>query len=110
MSKLSIPEFVEFIKSADEAALRDCDVPWPKTDEDLAAIIRAVSERTHTYGTCVYAMSIAALAAYYLMAHKLGVTGFQAGCADMDFIARARHMKDRKSTRLNSSHSQISYA
>jgi hypothetical protein len=93
MSKPTPKEFAKFIATATEKELRECEVPWPKTDAELAVIITALSDRSHDYGTCVYAMSFAALAAFYLMAHKLGVTGFQASCADMDFIGRTRHMK-----------------
>ncbi len=38
-------------------------------------------------------MSLAAVAAFYYVSHKLGVTGFQASCADMDFLQRTRSMK-----------------
>lgn len=85
---------VESLRSADEKALRDLDMPWPQSDEDLEQVIKALSSRQHDYGTCVYAMSIAAEAAFNLMAHKLGVTGFQASCADMDILRRTRRLKD----------------
>lgn len=76
-----------------ETELRDADVPWPKTEEELTGYISALVDRSHDYGTCVYAMSMAAVAAYYYVAKKLGVTGFQASCADLDFIKRTRGMK-----------------
>jgi len=81
------------LKTMTEKQLRDFDCPWPKTLEELNAIISALAEREHEYGTCVYAMSIAATAAFYYMSRRLGVTGFQAMLADMDFIRRVRHMK-----------------
>ena len=76
-----------------EAELRDHEVQWPKTEAELMDIVRQLAERKHDYGTCVYAMSIAATAAFQFIAHKLGVTGFQASCADMDVVRRVRHMK-----------------
>jgi hypothetical protein len=93
MTKQSVAEFCVLAKDATEEALRAMEVPWPKTPDELRAVMSALVDREHTYGTCVYAMSMSALAAYYYVSHALGVTGFQASCADMDFIGRARHMK-----------------
>jgi hypothetical protein len=76
-----------------EAQMRDADVPWIKTEEEFVAYVRSLADRPQDYGTCVYAMSMAAIAAKNYVAGKLGVTGFQAGAADMDFLKRARHMK-----------------
>lgn len=78
---------------ATEAELRDSKVPWPKTPEELVKYIETLVERPHDYGTCVYAMSLSALAAFYYVSAKLGVTGFQASCADMDFVSRSRGWK-----------------
>jgi hypothetical protein len=36
---------------------------------------------------------MASVATFNFIAHKLGVTGFQASCADLDFLARVRDMK-----------------
>lgn len=80
-------------KTATEEQLRDATVPWPKTLAELTDIIEGLREREHTYGTCVYAMSIAATAAFYYMASDLGVTGFQASCADLDVLKRTRSYK-----------------
>lgn len=79
--------------TASEKELREFDCPWPKSLWALLKIIWPLTRRNHDYGTCVYAMSISALATYYYASSKLGVTGFQASCADMDFLARTRHMK-----------------
>jgi hypothetical protein len=73
-----------------EAEMRDAEVPSLKTPEELLAYIAGLVERPHDYGTCVHAMSMAAVAAYNFVAHKLGVTGFQASCADMDILRRTR--------------------
>lgn len=76
--------------SANEAEMRDSKVPWPKTQEQLSEYIESLRTKEHDYGTCVYAMSMAATAAFYYIAGQLGVTGFQSGCADMDIIRRTR--------------------
>ncbi len=77
-----------------EKELRNYKVPFPKTEDELLDIIRQLVNRQHTYGTCVYAMSIAAVAAFRYVASVLGTTGFQAGCADLDFLRRTRHMEN----------------
>jgi hypothetical protein len=81
------------LRHGSEKELRDLDMPGPRSDADLRRIIDAVAKRQHDYGTCVYAMSIAAEAAYNYISHVLGVTGFQASCADMDFLRRTRGWK-----------------
>lgn len=81
------------LQQADEKALRELDTPWPKTEEEMLRVVRSLIDRQHDYGTCVYAMSLSALAAFRYVASKLGVTGFQASCADMDFLGRSRGMK-----------------
>ena len=79
-------------KSKTEEELRKEKAPWPKTIEELSEYITSLVERDHDYGTCVYAMSLAATAAFYHVSTKLGVTGFQASCADLDFLKRTRHL------------------
>ena len=91
--RLTMEAALLILRDGDEASLRDINMPWPENEEEMTAIIRALAERTHNYGTCVYAMSISAEAAYNYIAKQLGVTGFQAGCADMDILARTRHLK-----------------
>lgn len=73
-----------------EFKLRDETNPWPKTKEELDEYIASLklTEDNHTYGSCVYAMSLAAVAAYNFVASALGVTGFQAGYAKMDILKR----------------------
>lgn len=77
----------------DEKGLREAEAPTPDTMAELAAVIEGLVHREHDYGTCVYAMSIAAVTAFNHVARKLGVTGFQASCADMDILTRTRRMK-----------------
>lgn len=76
-----------------EKELRESDVPWPKTIEDLSAYIQTQVNRPHDYGTSVYAMSLAATAAFRYVAGVLGTTGFQASCADLDILRRTRDLK-----------------
>jgi len=76
-----------------EFQLRDWTVPFPKTKEELNEIVSKLETRTHDYGTCVYAMSIAAVATYNYMCHILGTTGFQSGAASLDILARIRNYK-----------------
>ena len=76
-----------------EAEMREAKVPWPKTPAQLAEYIGSLVNRSHDYGTCVYAMSMAAEAAFNYVAGKEGCTGFQASCADLDIIRRTRNIK-----------------
>src|SRR5512141_507260 len=73
-----------------EKEMRESKVPSIPTLEDLTEYIDSLVERPHEYGTCVYAMSMAATAAFHYVAGKLGVTGFQASCAALDVIRRTR--------------------
>lgn len=76
-----------------ETEMRDARVPWPKTEEELVSYIKGLVEQEHDYGTCVYAMSMAATAALYYVGSRLGVSGAQASCADLDILRRTRHME-----------------
>lgn len=78
------------LSTATELELREYKAPWPKTRAELDAILDALLAREHDYGTCVYAMAIAAEAAFNLLAHNLGVTGFQASAASLDIARRIR--------------------
>ncbi len=76
-----------------EQEMRETKDPWPQTREDLIEYMDSLTEREHDYGTSAYAMSLAAVAAFNYVSHKLGATGFQAGCAQMNFLRRECHMK-----------------
>lgn len=76
-----------------EAEMREATAPTPYTKEQLTEYVESLVKRTHDYGTCVYAMSMAATAAFNYVAHELGVTGFQASCADLDILRRTRSIK-----------------
>lgn len=77
-----------------ELEMHAAKVPDIRNMDELAGYITQLIDKKHDYGTCVYAMSMAAVAAYNLVAHKLGVTGFQASMADMDILRRTRGMED----------------
>lgn len=93
------------LEAKTEKEMREANVPWPKTEEELLEYIRsclaavnAPADGDHeamgdAYGRCVYAMSMAAVAAFQYVAHVEGVTGFQASCADMDVLRRTRGLK-----------------
>lgn len=76
-----------------EQEMRESEAPSPTTAEELAEYVNYLVDMQHDYGTCVYAMSLAATAAFNHVASKLGVTGFQAGCAEMDILRRTRSLQ-----------------
>ncbi len=84
---------VAFVKTADEKELRESADPWPRGANELEAYVAALTDRTHDYGTCVYAMSLASVATFNYVAHRLGTTGFQSSCADLDVLRRTRHLE-----------------
>ena len=73
-----------------EMELRAMKAPWPKSQQELTDFMNSMINRPHDYGSCAAAVSLVSVAAFNYMAHKLGITGFQASCADMDFIRRTR--------------------
>jgi hypothetical protein len=76
-----------------EKELIESKAPTPETLEELSAYIQQLVEQDQDYGTCVFAMSLAATAAFNHVASKLGVTGFQASVADLDILRRTRRIK-----------------
>lgn len=76
-----------------EKELCEWKCPTPDTLDELRELVAGLLALQHDYRTCVYAMSLAANAAFNHVARKLGVTGFQASCADMDFMRRTRGWK-----------------
>jgi len=77
----------------EEKAMRETESKWPETLDELTEYIESLTDRTHDYGTCVYAMSLAAVATFNYMSHVVGASGFQAGCADLDFLRRTRGLR-----------------
>lgn len=76
-----------------EVEMRNFNPETPKNLDELSEFISDLVIRDHDYGTCVYAMSLAAYASFMFVAHKLGVTGFQASCADLDIVRRTRNLE-----------------
>lgn len=75
----------------DEKAMRAQAAPYPKTLQELTRVIGELVDGPHDYGTAVYATSLAATAAFHFVASTLGLSGFQASCADLDVLRRTRH-------------------
>lgn len=88
--KREVSALLPILRHGTEKELRECKVPFPRSWRDVERIVEAVTKREHHYGTCVYAMSIAAEASFNYVAHVLGTTGFQSSCADLDFLRRTR--------------------
>ena len=82
-----------FTRYSTEKDCRDFKVPSFETKEELMAFIDSLDNLNHDYGTAAYSMSLAATAAFNYIAHRFGVTGFQASCADLDILRRTRHME-----------------
>lgn len=76
-----------------EQEMRAAKAPWPYTEKQLIEYIDSLVNRQHDYGTGVYAVSLAASATFNYVAHKLGASGFQSSCADLDFLRRTRDLK-----------------
>ena len=76
-----------------EQEMRDSKVPSILNIEDLIGYIEKLQQDSKDYGTAVYATSMAATATFNYMASHLGLTGFQAGCADLDILRRTRNME-----------------
>jgi hypothetical protein len=81
------------IQSITESQLRSFYPGRSQSLDGLKDLIGSLTNAVHDYGSCVYAMSIAAEAAFNYVANQLGVAGFQASCADLDIIRRTRRIK-----------------
>jgi len=75
-----------------EAEMRECKVPWPRTRKQLDEYVESLVAREHDYGTSAYSASLAATAAFQYICGRLGLSGFQASCADLDFLRRSRSL------------------
>ena len=75
-----------------EKEMHEHRAPTPESFDQLSQYIESLTDRRHDYGTAVYAMSLAATAAFNFVANRIGVTGFQESCADLDIIRRTRHI------------------
>lgn len=81
---------VQFVS---ERQMRDFKTPFFSTLESLKDFLECLSNAFHDYGTAVYAMSIAAEAAFNYISSVQGSTGFMASLADLDFIKRTRRIE-----------------
>lgn len=86
-------DYLKRLKSGTEEILGKIETPWPKSKKELDSIISALVQRKHNYGTCVYGVALSAVATFNYMAHMLGITGFQAGCADMVILGHTRNWR-----------------
>lgn len=77
-------------KTYNEEGMRDAKVPQMEGESDLAEFIDVMVSREHDYGTAARAMSCAAVAAFNYVAGKVGASGFQASCADLDILRQTR--------------------
>jgi len=85
---------LEKLKNGTEQELREIDRLWPETKEELYDIISTLENRSHDYGTSALSMGLAAEAAFNYIARQVGCTGFQSSCADLNFLARNRDIKN----------------
>jgi hypothetical protein len=67
--------------------------PSPESMEELNEVMASLVDREHTYETSALAVALAAVAAFNYAAHKLGITGFQAGYAELEFLRRSRRIE-----------------
>ena len=68
-------------------------VPTFQSLDELKDYIEELETKEHDYGSAANALTLASVATFNYMASKLGVTGFQASFADMQFIRRTRNIK-----------------
>ena len=86
--------FVRMKKNMTEKQMRSTKIGFPTSMKQLTSFIENIVSRKHDYGTCVYAMSMSAVAAFNYVCHALGTTGFQASCAELDILRRTRMLED----------------
>lgn len=76
-----------------EEEMRDSKVPYFTTKEELDEYVNSLINQNHDYGTAVYAISLSATAMFNYVACKMGASGFQASCADLDVLRRIRGLE-----------------
>lgn len=77
-----------------EEELQDYKLPRIDTDKELIDFINEMISIGNSYNTAPYSMALSAYAVFMYVAGKLGVTGFQASWADMQFLKRTRNLED----------------
>ena len=79
-----------------EKQLRELSEFTPASIGELIVYIEKLVDQEYEgedgYGAVVYVMSLVALAAKNYAANKLGVSGFQAGMADLIFLKKAKNL------------------
>ena len=75
-----------------EQEMKDLKVATPNSLDELVTFIKSLENEADDYGKAAYCASLAAYATFQYIAHREGLTGFQASCADLNFIARTRHI------------------
>lgn len=76
-----------------EQELRQVEVPWLDTPEELIEYIHSVSKQPLEYGPAALAAGMAATATLRYVARKLGLTGYQMSWADLEVVRRNRHLE-----------------
>jgi len=77
-----------------ETELQNYEVPRIESLDDLKKFITEMEQNGQSYDTAPYAVALASYATFLYMAGRLGISGFQASWADMQFLKRTRNMKD----------------
>ena len=80
-----------FLPRVTETEMREKETPRPRSLLALLWYIVAVVFKRHDYGSGAYAMTLAAVAAFNYVSHKIGASGFQASCADLAILRHTRH-------------------
>ena len=90
MADLKLELDLNLLSKMDGKELHAFKVPFFDTMEQLQDFIKMLVEREHTYDTSMFAMSLAAVAAFNFVAGTLGCTGYQSSHADLDIVRRTR--------------------
>jgi hypothetical protein len=77
-----------------EKEMRERKAVSPNSFNALKTEIGMLLNNNNDYGQAVYAISLACVATFNFMAKELGITGFQASCADLDILRRTRRMEN----------------
>ena len=80
-------------KAKTKKEMSEATVPWLKTTDELVEYINSLTDREHDGGTIPYAMSMAAMAAFYYVSRKLKASIMQGSVAGRDLIRRQRQIE-----------------
>ena len=75
-----------------EDAMREAEVSCPQSMESLIEYINDLIGVEKTFGTGVYAASMAAVATFYYVSQRVNLSGFQKSIADLDILRRTRRI------------------